>query len=58
MQNHVLDYLDQIVAVKPEKIAFANDKEALTFAQVYDQSRAVGTFCMTRGSTKSLWWCL
>ena len=44
MQNHVLDYLDNIVRIKPDKIAFADDKEALTFKQVYDQSRSIGTF--------------
>lgn len=52
MQNHVLNYLDRIVAVKPDKIAFANDEEALTFAQVYDQSRAVGTFLHSQGVYK------
>ena len=52
MQNHVLNYLDQIVAEKPDKIAFANDEEALTFAQVYDQSRAVGTFLHGQGVYK------
>ena len=52
MQNHVLNYLDCIVEKKPDKIAFANDREALTFAQVYDQSRAVGTFLHNQGVYK------
>ena len=44
MQNHVLDYLDSTVIRVPDKIAFANESEALTFQQVYDQNRAVATF--------------
>ena len=52
MQNHVLDYLKHIVTVKPDKTAFANDTEALTFEQVYAQSRAVGTFLHQEGIYK------
>ncbi len=44
MQNHVLDYLDQIVTVCPDKLAFANEKEGLTFQEVYEQTRSIGTF--------------
>jgi len=44
MQNHVLDYLDHIVKVKPEKLAFSNGEEGLTFAEVYRQTKAIGTF--------------
>ncbi len=49
MQNHVLDYLNDIVIKKPEKLAFANDVEGMTFQQVYDQSRAVGTYLYNKG---------
>lgn len=52
MQNHVLDYLNDIYREKPEKIAFANDTDALTFGEVYAQSRAVGTFLHNRGIYK------
>ncbi|MCR5083498.1 MAG: amino acid adenylation domain-containing protein [Parasporobacterium sp.] len=44
MQNNVLDYLTDIVNKKPEKIAFANDKEAYTFKEVYDKSRAIASY--------------
>lgn len=44
MQNNVIDYLNDIVKIKPDKIAFANDVEQMTFLQVYDQSRAVASF--------------
>lgn len=49
MQNHVLDYLENIVKVKPDKLAFADDKEQLTFRQVREYSRAVGTFLHNKG---------
>ena len=44
MQNHVLDYLNEIVKKKPDKVAFSDGTDALTFAQVYDQSRQIGFF--------------
>lgn len=44
MQNHVLDYLNEIVRKKPNKLAFANDVEGMTFQQVYDQSQSIGTY--------------
>lgn len=52
MQNHVLDYLDSTVKRVPDKIAFANETEALTFQQVYDQNRALATFFMEKGLYK------
>ncbi|MBE5890207.1 MAG: AMP-dependent synthetase [Lachnospiraceae bacterium] len=48
MQNHVLDYLTQIVDVKPDKLAFSNGEEGLTFREVYDQSRAIGSFLASK----------
>lgn len=52
MQNHVLDYLDSTVKRVPDKIAFANDTDALTFQQVFDQSRSVATFLLEKGIYK------
>ena len=52
MQNHVLDYMDQIVKQCPDKVAFANEKEELTFREVYEQTRSVGTFLHRRGIYK------
>ena len=48
MQNHVLDYLDSTVKRVPDKIAFANENEALTFRQVYDQNRALASFFVNK----------
>ena len=49
MQNNVLDYLNEIVKKKPDKLAFSNGTEGLTFAEVYKQSRAIGTFLNQKG---------
>ena len=49
MQNNVLDYLNNIVTKKPDKLAFANETEGLTFGQVYAQSRSVGSYLASKG---------
>ncbi len=49
MQNHVLNYLDDIVKKLPDKVAFANESEGFTFREVYHQSRAVGTYIHNKG---------
>lgn len=49
MQNHVLDYLDRIVGKCPDKTAFANEKEELSFQRVYEDTRAIGTFLHKAG---------
>ena len=49
MQNHVLDYLNEIVKKVPDKIAFANDVEGFSFREVYEQCHAIGTFLSRQG---------
>lgn len=49
MENNVLSYLDAIVKKVPEKTAYANEEEAFSFRQVYDQSRSIGTFLHNQG---------
>lgn len=44
MQNNVMDYLNEIVKIKPDKTAFANETDAYTFKEVYDMSRSVATY--------------
>lgn len=44
MQNNVLDYLNKIVEKKPDKLAFSNGTEGMTFRQVYEESRAIGSY--------------
>lgn len=47
MQNHILDYLHRIVKEKPEKTAYSDGEESLTFEEVYLQSRRIGS-CLAR----------
>jgi amino acid adenylation domain-containing protein len=49
MQNNVLDYLDNIVNVTPDKTAFANGEYGMTFKEVYEESRSIGTYLYNRG---------
>ena len=49
MQNNVLDYLNHIVKQKPAKTAFSDGTEALSFQEVYDLSRSVGSFLHKKG---------
>lgn len=54
MQNHILDYLDETVLRVPDKLAFGGVTEAdgLTFRQVNDTSRAIGSFLAHKGLYK------
>lgn len=52
MQHNVLDYLNQIVTKKPDKVAYSDGVESLTFEQVYHQSRSIGTFLDRKGIYK------
>lgn len=52
MQINVLEYLEKTVLQVPEKTAFANETMGLTFQQVYDRSRSIGTFLRKQGHTR------
>ena len=52
MQTNVLEYLEHIVTRVPDKIAFANEETGLSFQQVYDQSRSIGSFLHREGFYK------
>ncbi len=43
MRNNVLEYLEDTVVRVPEKLAFSNGTEGMTFQEVYDQARAIGS---------------
>lgn len=49
MQRNILEYLEKTVQCVPDKIAFSSEEEALTFRQLHDQARAVGTFLSQQG---------
>ena len=44
MQNNILEYLEKTVLRDPDKIAYSNGKDDMTFGEVYRSSRAIGTF--------------
>ena len=44
MQKNVLEYLQSTVARVPDKIAFTDEREALTFADLDLRGRALGTY--------------
>ncbi|MBQ9349148.1 MAG: amino acid adenylation domain-containing protein [Oscillibacter sp.] len=52
MRHHVLNDLRRVVREKPDKTAFSDGEHALTFRQLSDQSRAVGTALHDRGIYK------
>lgn len=52
MQTNVLEYLEQTWSRVPDKVAYANEKDTLTFKEVYDHSRAIGTFLAQKGYYK------
>ena len=49
MQNHVLDYLYETVERVPEKPAFVDEKESMTFRGLYDTLHSVATNLMQGG---------
>lgn len=49
MRSNVLEALDRTAPRVPDKVAFSNGTDSLTFRQVREQSRAVGTFLAHRG---------
>lgn len=44
MQRNVMEYLEQTVVRLPNKTAYANEETSITFEEVYQHSRAIGTF--------------
>jgi acyl-coenzyme A synthetase/AMP-(fatty) acid ligase len=51
-QNNILEYLENIVDINPDKVCYANQSEEFTFKQVYDSARAIGTFLHKEGHYK------
>jgi len=49
MQINILEYLENTVKKYPNKTAYTTDTYGLTFAQIHNQARAVGTFIGKKG---------
>lgn len=52
MQNNVLNYLNRIVKEKPDKTAYSDGTISLSFQDVYNQSRRIGSFLHQKGFYK------
>jgi acyl-CoA synthetase (AMP-forming)/AMP-acid ligase II len=48
-QKNVLEYLEATVKRFPDKVAYADDTCELTFREVYDSARAIGSVLHERG---------
>jgi acyl-CoA synthetase (AMP-forming)/AMP-acid ligase II len=44
MKTNVLEYLENSVKRVPDKLAFANLDTKLTYKELYDRARGVGTY--------------
>ena len=52
MQTNILEYLEHTVRQKPDKMAFTNGEVGLTFQEVSNQARAIGSFLHREGFYK------
>lgn len=52
MQRNVLEYLENIIDRVPDKTAYADEATGMTFREVYEQARAIGTFLAKEGHHK------
>lgn len=43
-QTNVMEYLEHTVKLVPDKVAFANETDKITFQEVYSGSRAIGSY--------------
>ena len=52
MQRNVLEYLEATAPRLPDKIAYSNGVDSLTFGQVSRAARGIGTFLAQQGFAK------
>ena len=52
MQNNVLDYIDNIVQQKPDKLSFCDDNIQYTFSQTYAYMNAIGSRLLSLGASR------
>ena len=48
-QKNVLEYLEETAPRLPDKVAYADDNCELTFSQVYNASRSIGSALSNKG---------
>ncbi len=52
MQKNLLEYLEKTVQRVPDKPAYVNERESLTFREVSDRSKAIGSFLGRQGHSR------
>ena len=52
MQYNVLEYLEGTVQAFPDKVAYANENTGISFMEVYNGAKAIGTFLSSKGIYK------
>ena len=52
MQNNILEYLERTVVRVPDKIAFSDGKDVLTFAELSASARSIGSYLLSKGYTR------
>lgn len=52
MQRNILEYLEQTVQRVPDKVAFFSETETLTFRQLFDAARAIGSRLIRQGAKR------
>ncbi len=50
--TNILEYLEHTVTEKPNKVAFRDETQALTFLDAYTQARAIGSYLHSQGLYK------
>lgn len=49
MQRNVLEYLEATAPRLPDKIAYSNGKDSLTFAETQRAAKGIGSFLLEKG---------
>ena len=49
MQTNILEYLERTVTRVPEKIAFSDGKDHMTFADLWQSARCIGSYLIEQG---------
>lgn len=49
MQNNVLEYLENTYSEVPDKVCYCDNRTSLTFLEVYNRTRSIGTALAQRG---------
>ncbi len=52
MQNNILEYLERTVARVPDKLAFSDGKDGLSFVELSNSAKSIGSYLLSLGHTR------